>query len=103
MDKKKAENVSSQAMEKMQNQVKKAGETRNTRGLGCAHSILQKEILGAPSKAHIEPVGENPTRAKASHRLGTELDIQGGNKLNEARGRDVSGCNASECIEPRNF
>ena len=38
---------------------------------------------GAKRSAH-NSVGENPTREKTSHQLGTELDVQGGNKLYEA-------------------
>ena len=40
--------------------------------------------MRAPSKAHARPVGENPMRTKGGHQSGTELNIQGGNKLNEA-------------------
>jgi len=49
------------------------------------------------------PVGENPIYVKTSQQRRTKLCIYGGNKINEARGRDVSGRNVSECIEPRNY
>jgi len=48
-----------------------------------------------------ESAGENPARVKCSQQPVTELYIQGGDELDEARARDAIGCNESECVEPR--
>lgn len=40
---------------------------------------------------------------KVSHQPSTKSHAQGGNKLGEAGRREVSGCNVSEGIEPRNY
>ena len=39
---------------------------------------------------------------KVSHQPSTKSHAWGGNELCEAGRREVSGCNESECIEPRN-
>ena len=47
-------------------------------------------------------VGENPTYVKASHQHGSDYHITGGDECSEVGRSDILGCNASECIEPRN-
>ena len=47
-------------------------------------------------------VGENPTYVKANHQHRTNYYIIRGDKYSEVNRKDISGCNASECIEPRN-
>ena len=50
-----------------------------------------------------DPVGVNPMCAKASHQHRIKSCTYGGNEISEARRRDVSGCSASETVEPRNI
>src|SRR5260363_448786 len=54
----------------------------------------------APRSAK-SPAGENPACVRVSHPRRTKPCVEGGDELGEARGRDVLGRNASECIEPR--
>ncbi len=40
----------------------------------------------------------NPVRIKSNQQFGIELHVEGGNKLSEAEGTDILGCNESECM-----
>jgi hypothetical protein len=57
--------------------------------------------MGSAKISAQSPVGENPACVRVSHPRRTESCAVGGDKHGKAKGRDVSGRNESECIEPR--
>ena len=58
-------------------------------------------IMSAPRSVSVL-TGESLVWVKANHQPSTKPHIWSGNRLCEAEGQEVSGCNASEGIEHRN-